>query len=84
MGSQKKDGFSLIKINIGLGFISKFGSFLLSYLSLPIALNYLGIGYYGVWVVIFSVVSWIYNFDVGVGLGLKNKLNKALIAQDYD
>jgi len=82
MRLHNKSGFNLIRINILLGFISKFGSFILSYLSLPIALSYLGVNYYGVWVVIFSVVSWIYNFDVGVGLGLKNSLNDSFVKKD--
>ncbi|HBD2559549.1 TPA: polysaccharide biosynthesis protein, partial [Escherichia coli] len=60
-----------------------FGSFILSYISLPIALSYLGVNYYGVWIVIFSVVAWIYNFDIGIGLGLKNSLNDALVKKNY-
>lgn len=67
---KSSNGFGRIRINILLGF-SKFGSFILSYISLPIALSYLGVNYYGVWIVIFSVVAWIYNFDIGIGLGLK-------------
>ncbi|HAN5987992.1 TPA: O159 family O-antigen flippase, partial [Escherichia coli] len=28
-------------------------------------------------------VAWIYNFDIGIGLGLKNSLNDALVKKNY-
>lgn len=54
----------------------------LSYISIPIVLNYLGEKNYGVWITLFSILSWIYTFDVGVGNGLKIRLTEALSNKD--
>lgn len=72
------DRENIIKKNISLGIISKGLGIGLSYLSIPIILNYLGERNYGIWITIFSILSWIYNFDVGIGNGLKNKLTESL------
>lgn len=69
---------SIIKKNISMSLITKILGMGLSYVSIPIILNYLGEKNYGIWITIFSVLSWIYNFDVGIGNGLKNKLTEAL------
>lgn len=57
---------------------------ILSFLTVPILLSYLGVDKYGVWVVIFSVVNWIYNFDLGVGNSLRNKLTESLSMNDFN
>lgn len=46
----------------------------LGYISIPLFLKYLGDRDYGIWMTIFSIVSWIDTFDLGIGNGLKNKL----------
>ena len=48
----------------------------LSYISIPLFLKYLGEKDYGIWMTIFSIVSWINTFDLGIGNGLKNKLTE--------
>ena len=55
-------------------FILKILAMVLSYISIPLFLKYLGDKDYGIWMTIFSVVSWINTFDLGIGNGLKNKL----------
>lgn len=72
----------IIKKNLSFGLVAKIIGMGLSYLSLPIILNYLGERNYGVWITIFSILSWIFNFDVGIGNGLKNKLTEALIQKE--
>jgi len=73
---------SIIKKNISLGVIFKVLGMGLSYLSVPIILDYLGTDNYGVWITVFSVMSWIYTFDVGVGNGLKLRLTEAIAKND--
>lgn len=73
---------NIIKKNLSFGLIFKIISMGLSYVLIPITLNYLGEKNYGVWVTIFSILSWIYNFDVGIGVGLRNKLTEALTLKD--
>lgn len=55
-------------------FILKILTMGLSYISIPLFLKYLGDKDYGIWMTIFSIVSWINTFDLGIGNGLKNKL----------
>lgn len=50
----------------------------LSFIMVPIILNYLGVVKYGIWMTIFSVVNWIYLLDGGIGLGLRNNLTKSI------
>lgn len=59
-------------------------SMLLSYISVPILLNYLGIEKYGAWMVILSVLSWMAYFDIGIGNGLRNKLTESLAQGDTE
>lgn len=55
-------------------FILKIIAMGLGYISIPLFLKYLGDKDYGIWMTIFSIVSWINTFDLGIGNGLKNKL----------
>lgn len=57
-------------------FIFKILAMGLSYISIPLFLKYLGDRDYGIWMTIFSIVSWINTFDLGIGNGLKNKLTE--------
>lgn len=53
-----------------------------SFILLPMMLHYLGGATFGVWVAIFSVVSWVVFFDLGFGSGLRNKLSESLSKGD--
>jgi O-antigen/teichoic acid export membrane protein len=45
-----------------------------SFLSVPLLINYLNSVQYGIWVTILTFTSWFTLFDLGLGNGLKNKL----------
>lgn len=47
---------------------------MLSMVSIPVMLKYLKKEEYGVWLLILSIVNWVYTFDIGIGNGLKNKI----------
>jgi O-antigen/teichoic acid export membrane protein len=49
----------------------------------PLFLNCLDTLHYGVWVTIFTLVSWIGFFDIGIGQGLRNKLGESLAQNDF-
>ena len=64
-------------------FILKILAMGLSYISIPLFLKYLGDKDYGIWMTIFSIVSWINTFDLGIGNGLKNKLTESYAKKNY-
>lgn len=58
-------------------------SMFISFIYVPVVMNYLGIEKYGIWVTLLSILSWINYFDLGIGNGLRNKLTQAM-ATDPD
>ena len=55
-----------------------------SFLLVPILVNLLGKGHYGLWGwTISSILSWVVIFDFGLGLGLRNNLVKTISNKDY-
>lgn len=72
------DREKILKKHLSLGFIYKVLGVILSYISIPLFLEYLGERDYGLWMVIFSIIGWIFMFDLGIGNGLKNKLTECL------
>ncbi|MBS1525467.1 MAG: oligosaccharide flippase family protein [Bacteroidetes bacterium] len=63
-----------IKKNIAWSFLIKGASVLISYLLVPLTLNYINSLQYGIWITISSLVAWTNTFDIGLGNGLRNKL----------
>ena len=50
----------------------------------PLSLNYLDSESYGIWLVLFSITSWLQFLNVGLGQGLRNKLAKALAKGNHE
>lgn len=71
-----------LRANITVIGICKPISMLVSYIYVPISLNYLGIEKYGIWSTIVMILSWISSFDLGIGNGLRNKLTETLAKGD--
>lgn len=72
--SMNLDNISELKINIILNFIIKGGSILINFLMVPLMLKYLDSKEYGLWLLILSIINWIYTFDIGIGNSLRNKI----------
>ena len=68
--------------NMAISTICKPISMIISYIYVPIVLNYLGVEKYGVWATILTILSWIGYFDIGIGNGLRNKLTESLSKKD--
>ena len=66
---------------IGMLFV-KGGNILINLLLVPITINYVNSGTYGVWLTLSSMVAWISFFDIGINNGLKNKLTEAFAHDD--
>ena len=64
--------------SMGLNFLIKGGSYLLTFIYVSLVLEYLGDEQYGLWATILSVMAWINLCDVGVGGGLRNILTAEL------
>lgn len=78
LGTEKNS----IASNMIVSGICKPASMIISYIYVPVALNYLGIEKYGVWSIILTILSWISYFDIGMGNGLRNRLTESLNRKD--
>jgi O-antigen/teichoic acid export membrane protein len=72
------------KKNIAVSFISKGLSILISFLIVPLTLNYITAEEYGVWMTISSIIAWFSFFDIGLGNGLRNKLAESLALKQIE
>jgi len=70
--------------NIILGIFFKGLGICINLLLIPLLIVFLGKTEYGVWVTIFSIVNWIFTFDLGIGTGLRNKLTESLSENNYE
>lgn len=64
--------------NVLVKFIATAITLLISFITVPMILGYIGKVEYGIWLTISSIISWFSYFDVGLGNGLRNKLAVAL------
>lgn len=71
------------KKNIAVSFGLKGFSILVSFLLVPLTLNYLNPTKYGIWLTLSSIIGWFGFFDIGLGNGLRNKLAEAFAQKDY-
>lgn len=69
--------------NIGAVTFYKLLAILTSLLIVSISIRYLGERNYGLWVTIFTFMSWFSFFDFGLGNGLRNKLSHALSSNNH-
>lgn len=67
-----------VKRNIIYSFLLKFLSVGLSFVLLPLTVHYLTEVEYGIWVTLFTIMNWVNFLDMGLGLGLRNKLSEAV------
>lgn len=65
------------KKNIVSSLVIKGVSIAISFVSLPITLNYVDTATYGVWLTLSSVVAWFAFFDIGLTQGFRNKFAEA-------
>lgn len=65
------------KKNIISSLVIKGASIAISFISLPITLNYVDSSTYGVWLTMSSIVGWFVFFDIGLTQGLRNRFAEA-------
>lgn len=71
-------------LNTLLSLFFRGGSILLSFILVPLTINYIKPDAYGVWLTLTSLVGWVAMFDIGIGNGLKNKLSESLASKNYE
>jgi len=71
-----------VRYHISLALVYKILAMGLSYLLVPLTINYLNVEGYGIWMTLLSVMSWVVFFDIGLGNGLRNKLAETLAGND--
>lgn len=72
---------NIYKNTIGSFLLKSFGLFV-SFYTVRITIDLLDQKLYGVWLTLFSVVSWIQIMDVGLGNGFRNKFAEAVAKGD--
>jgi len=60
------------------------GNILISFLLVPLTINYVDSDTYGIWLTISSMVAWMSFLDIGINNGLKNKLTESLAQNDIE
>ncbi|MEI6140230.1 MAG: oligosaccharide flippase family protein [Mariniphaga sp.] len=73
---------SLVKKNIYFSILIKGFSISISFLLVPLTLNYLSAYEFGVWITLSSILTWINYFDIGLGNGLRNRLAESMAVDD--
>ncbi|WP_294078935.1 LPS biosynthesis flippase [Proteiniphilum sp. UBA5384] len=69
--------------NILFSFSLKGISIIISFLLVPLTIDYLDVNEYGIWLTLSSLLIWINFFDIGLSNGLRNKLAESLAEKDY-
>jgi len=72
------------KKNIVTSIAVKCVSIIISFMLIPMALNYLNPTKYGIWLTLTSVISWFAFFDIGLGNGLRNRLAESFAKNDTE
>lgn len=59
-------------------------SMLTSFILVPLTINYLSPVNYGLWLTLYSIISWFGLLDIGLGNGLRNKFAESLANGDRE
>ena len=75
---------SKLKKNIGASVLIKAADVVVGLLLIPLTLDYLNAYEYGIWMTLYTMLSWINSFDVGLSNGLRNKVAEAIALGDKE
>ncbi len=70
------------KKNVLLSILLKALGILIGFAYFPLSLDYLGTVKFGIFLTLLSIVDWFLNFDIGIGLGLRNKFGESIAGDD--
>lgn len=72
------------KKNVAGSFMVKMFSMAISFIIVPLTINYINPTQYGIWLTLTSMVGWVSLFDVGLTQGLRNKFAEAKAKHDIN
>lgn len=72
-----------IKTNVISSFFLKGFSIGISFLLVPVTIDYVSPELYGIWLTLSSILTWLHFLDIGFTQGLKNKLTEAIANNDF-
>lgn len=72
------------KKNIIGSFFIRGTSIVISIVMVPLAINYVNVSQYGIWLTISSIVVWFSFFDIGLTQGLRNKFAEAVAKGNHE
>ena len=78
MFSSNNRRTNIVKTNILYSGIVKGINILVTILLVPLTINYINAELYGIWLSLSSIAAWFGFFDIGFGLGLRNRLTTAI------
>ncbi len=81
--SSHSDRTNTIIRNVVFSTLIRGVNILVSLILVPLTINYVSAELYGIWLSLSSIVSWFSFFDIGFGLGMRNKLTTALALHKY-
>jgi len=70
------------KKNVIYLFIIRVLSLPISFILIPLTIDYVSSESYGIWLTISSIVAWMSFFDIGINNGLRNKLTESIAQGD--
>ena len=73
-----KERTGVVIRNIVASFGVKGFSIIISLMLVPLTIDLLSVEKYGIWITIFSIVSWFSMMDIGLGHGFKNRFSESL------
>lgn len=76
--SKGEERSVLAKKNVLLTFAIRIVSLPISFILVPLTINYVNKDSYGIWITISSIVAWMSFFDIGINNGLRNKLTESI------
>lgn len=81
---KSNDLTSIVGYNILISYLFNGLGLLISFITVPLLIKLLTENQYGIWLTLFSILTWLTILDFGFGLGLRNKLPEALINKEKE
>lgn len=81
--SSSNERTKTIKQNVIYSTLIRGVNILISLILVPLTINYVSPELYGIWLSLSSIVTWFSFFDIGFGLGLRNRLTTAIAFGKY-